>query len=132
MPVQITQRWTDTQKSRETHKKRFRHALEAIHHAGIFNSCVSFPVPPLAHSRGSFVLDHNSLFGILLHFQLLVKLSRKCISIFNNCKATGSHAYLSHPNSLVDFYLLFPQMLAPISELKCKLHQSYTHSRTHL
>lgn len=86
-------------------------------------SCVSFRSLPLAHqvvtcSRGSFVLDHSLLLGILPHFQLF-KLSRKCVFLFSNCKATGSCAYLSHPHSL-----LLSQISASLSELKCKFHQA--------
>lgn len=137
-----THRWTHIH--RQTHgeqrhcRKRFPWAPEVSHCEGNLSSCVSFLFPPLAqgavtHCRGSFVLDHNSLFGILPHFQLF-KSSRKCIFIFYNCKATSSCAYLSHPHSLVVFYLLLSQTSAPISELKRKFHQairSVTHTCTH-
>lgn len=100
---------------------------EAIHHEGHFNGCfipLSTSSSPSRHSfQGSSVLDHNSLFGILPHFQLF-KLSRKCIFTFCNCEATGSCACLSHPCSLVFSDPLLPQMSALISELKGKLHQA--------
>jgi len=120
-----TERNTDTHTERaETPRKRDHQAPEVNHREGnLILSCVSFHSLPLAHqvvthSRGSFVLDHSLLLGILPHFQLF-KLSRKCVFLFSNCKATGSCAYLSHPQSL-----LLSQISASLSELKCKFHQA--------
>lgn len=114
--------WTHTETNRHRHTDTYReiqtHAQKAEtprkrDHSGpreasegnSLLSCVSFRSPPLAHqvvthSRGSFVLDHSLLLGILPHFHYSNWAENVCF--FSLTARPQVHGIsLNHPHSLL-------------------------------